>query len=251
MKCSRCDKQFEPQRCTARFCSTTCRVAAHRQRRKVETVTLNYAVKELFDPGDWVPFLLRRHYAKRRVGARRAFGLFLGTKLVGVVLFSVPAGSTLAASICGPEYADRVLELSRLSVPRRSPNAASYLIGQALRMLGDAVVVSFADAGVGHIGTVYQATNWLYTGRSAVTYHYHHPVTGRLIAKTRRHIDVKAARLGLAEGQLIKKPQPPKHRYVTVTGNRRFQRQARAALRYEVLPYPKGRSTRHRLRPMI
>jgi hypothetical protein len=225
-------------------------VASHRQRCKVKTVTLNYSVKELFDPGDWVPFLLKRHYAKRRVGARRAFGLFSGTKLVGVVLFSVPAGSTLAASICGPEYADKVLELSRLSVPRRSPNVASYLIGRALRMLGDSIIVSFADAGVGHVGAVYQACSWSYTGRSAVTYHYAHPVTGRIIAKTRRHIDTKAARLGLTEGQLCKTPQPAKHRYVTVTGNRRFKRQARAALRYEVLPYPKGRSTRHRLRPM-
>lgn len=225
-------------------------MASHRQKRRVKTVTLNYTVQELFDPSDWQPFVLKRHYARRKVGAKRAFGLFNDGELVGCVLYSQPASYTLCTSVCGPEFKPYVIELSRLSVPRRSPNAASFLVGRSLRLLGDHIVVSYADAGVGHVGNVYQATNWLYTGRSAVTYHYYDPHTKKLIARTRRHIDEKAARLGLTESLLTKVRQPAKHRYVTFTGNRRFTKRARAALRYPVLLYPKGKSQCHRLRPL-
>lgn len=226
-------------------------MASHRQKRRVKTVTLSYSVCELFDPSDWLPFMMKRHYARRKVGAKRAFGLFDNGALVGCVLFSQPASYTLCTSVCGPDFKPYVIELSRLSVPRRSPNAASYLVGRALRLLGDAVVVSYADAGVGHIGSVYQATNWLYTGRSAVTYHFYDPRTEKLIARTRRHIDAKAERIGLTEGLLTKIPQPAKHRYVIFTGNRRFTKRAQAALRYSVGDYPKGKSKRHRLRPLV
>lgn len=225
-------------------------MASHRHQRRVESVTLNYSVRELFDPSDWVPFMMKRHYARRKVGAKQAFGLFDDDVLVGCVLFSQPASYTLCTSVCGPEFKPYVIELSRLSVPRRSPNAASYLVGRALRLLGDYIVVSYADAGVGHVGSVYQATNWIYTGRSSSTYHYYDPRTQSLIARTRRHIDTKAERIGLTESLLTKVRQPAKHRYVTFAGNRRFTKRARAALRYSVSDYPKGKSKRHRLRPI-
>jgi hypothetical protein len=225
-------------------------MASHRSKKRVKSVTLSFEVRELFDSRKWEPLILKRHYARRKVSANRVFGLYSGQKLVGCVLFSKPASYTLCESVCGKEFKPHVLELSRLSVPRRSRNAASYLVGRALALLGNHVVVSYADAGVGHIGTVYQATNWLYTGRSSVSYFYHEPTSGKLIAKTRRHIDRKAARLGLTESKLLKVRQPSKHRYVIFTGNRRFKKQAAKSLQYLVLPYPKGKSKRHRLRPV-
>jgi len=248
--CQRCNMPFVAQRSTRKFCSDACRMGSMRTRRKVKSVTVNLEVRELFDPKQWKPFLLKRHYARRLVGARRAFGLFDNGKLVGCCLFSIPASYTLCKGVCGPDYKPFVLELSRLTTPRRMPNAASFLVGRALRLLGDHVVVSYADAGVGHVGAIYQATNWLYTGLSSGEFTYRHPATGAVIARTRRHIDEKAKALGLTEQQLIRERMVKKHRYVCFTGSKAFRRKAVEALAYAIQPYPKGKSKRHRLRPL-
>ena len=114
-------------------------------------------------------------------------------------------------------------------------------------MLGDKVVVSYADcnAHVGHVGYVYQATNWVYTGQASAEPAWLHPETREVISFTRRHIDKKAENLGLHWQQLIKRKQLGKHRYITFTGNRRFRLAAGRALRYKAYPYPKGETRRH------
>jgi hypothetical protein len=113
--------------------------------------------------------------------------------------------------------------------------------------LPDAVLVSYADCNdhVGHVGYVYQATNWLYTGRGTAEPKWVHPLTGQVISYTRRHIDTKAAKLGLDWRDLIREKQVGKHRYISFSGGRRFKKQARLALNYNVLPYPKGMTKRH------
>jgi hypothetical protein len=143
-----------------------------------------------------------------------------------------------------------VLELSRLVVTTSEANAASFLIGGSLRLLrasGDWIVVSYADCNdhVGHVGYVYQATNWLYTGKGSAEPKWAHPTTGEIISFTRRHIDIKARALGLHESELIKLPQTGKHRYVTFTGTRTFRKGALSSLKYRREPYPKGESQRH------
>jgi hypothetical protein len=91
---------------------------------------------------------------------------------------------------------------------------------------------------------VYQATNWIYTGKGSAEPKWLHPESGDVVSFTRRHIDKKAERLGLHWKDLDKEPQSGKHRYVFFTGNRRFRRAARAALKYQVQDYPTGRTSR-------
>jgi len=187
------------------------------------------------------------HYSQRRVGSRRSFGLFDAGQMVGCVVYSVPASYTLCKGVCGIEFKNFVLELSRLVVTTDRRNAASRLIGQSLKLLGDAVIVSYADCNshVGHVGYVYQATNWIYTGQGSAEPKWTHPKTGQVISYTRRHIDQKAKALGLDWRDLVKVKQQGKHRYVTFAGSRAFKRNARAALSYAIKPYPKGETTRH------
>lgn len=191
--------------------------------------------------------VMRHHYSHRKVGARACFGLVDDGSLVGCVAYSVPASYTLCNGVCGTEYRLNVLELSRLVVTTKARNAASFLIGNSLKLLGDSVVVSYADCNdhVGHVGYVYQATNWLYTGQGNAEPVWVNPADGSVVSFTRRHIDKKAEALGLDWRQLEKRPQSGKHRYVTFTGSKKFRKFARAALRYGVKPYPKGDTKRH------
>jgi hypothetical protein len=190
--------------------------------------------------------VMNHHYSQRKVGSKCSFGLFNDGEFVGCCVFSIPASYTLCNGVCGPEYRSKVLELSRLVVTTTKKNAASYLIGNSLKMIGDAIVVSYADTSqAGHIGYVYQATNWIYTGRGNAEPAWAHPSTGHFVSFTRRHIDKKAEKLGLCWKDLIKVPQLGKHRYVTFAGSKRFKNNCKKRLRYPILPYPKGTTTRH------
>lgn len=187
------------------------------------------------------------HYSHRRVGAKYSFGLWVGDDLAGCVTYSQPASYTLCKGVCGPNYKSDVLELSRLVVITGEQNAASYLIGNSLCKLGNSVVVSYADCNehVGHVGYVYQATNWIYTGRSTAEPVWVDPRSGEVVSYTRRHVDKKAEAIGLDWTQLTRKSQVGKHRYVTFTGDRRYKKKAQSQLRYHREEYPKGDTMRH------
>lgn len=191
--------------------------------------------------------VLAYHYSKRKVGAKHAFGLFNGDALVGCIVYSVPASYTLCKGVCGDKYRSHVVELSRLVITTELKNASSFLIASSLKKIGDAVVVSYADCNdhVGHIGYVYQATNWLYTGQATSEPKWAHPDTGEVISFTRRHIDKKAEALGLDWRDLIRIPQVGKHRYIMFTGTKAFRKRAHKELRYVCHPYPKGETKRH------
>lgn len=197
--------------------------------------------------------VMDNHYSQRKVGSRYSFGLFADS-IVGCCVFSIPASFTLCNGVCGKEYRNNVLELSRLVVTTKEKNAASELIGKALRLLaacGDWVIVSYADCNdhVGHVGYVYQATNWIYTGHATAEPKWLHPSTRSVISYTRRHIDKKAAAIGLDWKELIQEKQTGKHRYCTFAGSKKFKKIARSKLKYEEQPYPKGNTTRHFIEP--
>jgi hypothetical protein len=191
--------------------------------------------------------VLDHHYSGRCPGIKHCWGLFDGDTLVGCVVYSIPASYTLCNGICGKEYRQYVLELSRLVVTTTEKNAASFLVGKSLRSLPNSIVVSYADCNehVGHVGYVYQATNWLYTGQGNAEPIWLHPGTMEPISYTRRHIDIKAAKYGLEVDDLVKKKQVGKHRYVYFCGSKEFRKRALQDLRYKALPYPKGNTNRH------
>ena len=115
--------------------------------------------------------VVANHYLHRKAPCSKAFGLFHSEdplSCLGVVCYGVSASSTLLKGVCGVEQANNVYELTRLWVDDCVPkNGESFLIGRTLRLLDKEIVVSFADSSRGHVGVVYQATNWFYTGLSA------------------------------------------------------------------------------------
>jgi hypothetical protein len=112
------------------------------------------------------------------------------------------------------------------------------------------VVVSYADTGVGHVGYVYQATNFLYTGLSAKRTDWklkgREHLHGASIADLSRGQEHRAEWMRETYGDdFYLQDRPRKHRYVYLHGGKRDRVAMREALRYPVEPYPKGESQRY------
>lgn len=179
----------------------------------------------------------RSHYIGRLGSTSVSLGLFEGTELVGVVAFgTIPRNN--AASICGPSYTKNVMELTRLALIDQAPrNSESWFIGKALGWLSQnrsdvQILISYADASVGHVGTVYQATNWVYTGKSGGDVVWLCD-DGKVLHPRTTGWDKSV----LPPGRW--RPSPGKHRYVTFVGAPSVRREARKNLRWKPLPYPK------------
>jgi len=127
----------------------------------------NYTIKKL-SYAEAMRLVVDKHYLHRKAPCSVAFGLFLGDEVKGVICYGTPSSAPLRSGIAGIENALNVVELTRLwvcdSVPK---NGESFLIGRTIKQCGKEIVVSFAEIQQGHVGIVYQATNWIYTGLSA------------------------------------------------------------------------------------
>jgi hypothetical protein len=119
---------------------------------------------------DWIKEIVEeKHYLHRMGASSYCFGLFeTYTKdLVGAITYGTPTSPALAKGICGEDERLNVIELTRLWTEEDTPtNTESYLIGNTIPKLNKEILVSFADKSKRHVGTVYQATNWIYTGLS-------------------------------------------------------------------------------------
>jgi len=196
------------------------------------------------------PWLLEKHYAKRMCPISYAFGLYIDSILVGVVTYGVPSSSNLRMGICGLEYKENVIELNRLCCENK-PNYASYLIGKSLQMLPKPmIVVSFADTKQGHVGYVYQATNFIYTGLSAKRTdwkikgmeHLH----GTTISDISRGQENRASWMREKFGNdFYLQDRSRKHRYIYFVGNKTQKKLMLSSLKYGIEPYPKGDSRRY------
>ena len=127
-------------------------------------------------------FVHQHHYSKAYPAAKKAYKLRdPDGMIVGVAVFAVPASAKV---LTGPfpnlEPYVETIELSRLVLHDAVPfNAESWFVAQChhdLAAIGVRGVVSFSDplqrtthAGTivmpGHVGTIYQALNFTYTGR--------------------------------------------------------------------------------------
>ena len=114
-------------------------------------------------------------------------------------------------------------------------NFASYLVSHSLKMLDNGTfVVSYADTAWSHVGYVYQACNFLYTGLSAKRLDNYQPE-----GKHPRAYDKN-------NHSSLYQTRSSKHRYVYLVGDRRTKKQMRKDLRYKVEDhYPKGDETHY------
>lgn len=113
---------------------------------------------------------LHFHYAKAVPQSRLGYSVFNeASEWCGVILFSNGANQHIASSFGLVQ--GQVMELVRVAL-----NGKQECTSQALAMSLKAIrqdapliklIVSYADRNQGHIGVIYQATNWYYLGEFA------------------------------------------------------------------------------------
>tara|TARA_R110002020_G_scaffold2488_1_gene11676 strand:+ start:18824 stop:19555 length:732 start_codon:yes stop_codon:yes gene_type:complete len=162
-----------------------------------------------------------------------AHGIYFSDHLAGCVVFGAPSPPNIAPSVMGEKEADRVIQLARgACVHWAHPHSASKLIASGLRSAesrGYGCVIAFSDPDAGEIGTVYQATNWLYCGLTAKRPDYFNARGVRVVGRFQKG-DAK---------KLTKGDRTRKHRYVFLLGNKRDRKNLRKCLRWETDAYPK------------
>jgi len=184
--------------------------------------------------------IVRNHYSHTLPGGTKmSFGVILNGRLLGVMTFGV--GPFYGYKLVDGATPDDVVTLTRLWLSDELPrNSESKVLGVALRSLKRDTslkfVLAYSDPAVGHLGIIYQATNWLYTGLSTATPLYdigdgtlHH---SRSLAHQLGSHSIRYLTLQGINAKAI--PQSAKHRYIYFLDESWHSR-----LGVPVLPYPK------------
>ena len=192
------------------------------------------------------PWLLEKHYAKRIPQIMFAFGLYVEDVLTGVITYGIPASPSLCMGICGVEHSDQVLELNRICLMANNKNEASYLVAHSIKLLPKpTIIVSYADTEHGHVGYVYQATNFIYTGLSA------NRVDWTIRGQEYKHSKTISDGMSLESMKLkygddfYYTQRSRKHRYIYFHADRKYKKMLESKLKYATEPYPKGDSRRY------
>ena len=187
-------------------------------------------------------FIKTNHYSKGcHNGTSPNYGLFYSGEMIGCIQVATPCSENVRAFIFGKEHKDRVKELHRLFIHDGTPkNMESWFISKVLRQIRIDrpdlwALVSFADTTVGHIGTIYQATNALYYGMTDKK-RFYIDQDGRLRHPRQQgvNISIKAAK---EKGWLPTK-RSAKHRYVFILGSKKQKKDRTNKLQIETFSYP-------------
>ena len=185
--------------------------------------------------------VLRWHYSRTMPAAKLVrIGVWEGGRFVGVILYGSGANRHLARPF--GLRSTEACELVRVALAPGRHHPTSRALAYSLKMLrrqspGLRLIVSYADTKEGHLGTIYQATNWVYIGASTQPYikllgRIEHPRSlydrygrgGQRIAWLREHVDPRAERIEM----------PAKLKYVWP-----YEKALRQQLEVLGQPYPK------------
>jgi len=188
-------------------------------------------------------FIKEHHYSHGCHNGPTCYGLFEEKKLVGVLAFATPCSENVRGSIFGSSHVDKVTELHRLVLFDYCPkNSESWFISRCLKLLKKdkpriCAVISFADTTEGHLGIIYQATNFLYYGMSSKAKFYIDG-DGRLRHPRQCGVNIKkdeATRRGWKSTY-----REAKHRYVILLPDSKKQKKELISmLKIDISPYPK------------
>jgi len=186
--------------------------------------------------------VMRWHYSRAMPKSKLVkIGVWEDGHFRGAIVYGLGANRHLANPF-GLKSTE-VVELVRVALAPGREHPTSRCVAISLRLLRRQspdlkLVVSYADSGQGHVGTIYQAGGWLYLGGSEQSYikvlgKVEHPRTlydrygrnGQSIPWLRENVDPRAERVAMA----------PKLKYVFPL-DKRLRRELEAV----ALPYPKS-----------
>ena len=184
------------------------------------------------------------HYSRAMPASKLVrIGVWEGGRFVGAIIYGAGANRHLARPFGLTMF--EACELVRVALAPGREHPTSKCVAISLRMLrrqspGLKLVVSYADRKEGHLGIIYQATNWLFLGEANQPYikvkgEVVHPRSlyerygrgGQSIPWLRKHVDPNARKV----------PMPNKIKYVYP-----FDATVRQHLTAVAKPYPKRTS---------
>ena len=212
--------------------------------------------------------IVKNHYSHKFSLCQVAYGIFYITdkqsnffnaieeKLIGTCVFSQPAGRSTAESISPLIKIKECMELIRLVIlDGYGKNIESYTISQCLKLLKKdfphvKCIISYSDNAQNHIGKIYQATNFLFTGLNSDTNlmpNFSVSLTGPPNYKW-LHSRTVSSRWGSHNVEYLKKKigktfwrkkESGKFRYIYILSDKKTKREILKTLKMEILPYPK------------
>jgi len=204
---------------------------------------LNLEVKKI-DYKTAMNLIVEKHYLHRKCPCSIAFGLFSNNELVGVIVFGKPSSYTLCEGIAGKEESKNVIEFNRLWVcDTMGKNTESWFISRVIKQCPFEIIVSFADTEQGHIGYIYQATNWLYCGESKKQRYFrlkeNSDNEGGTKYRRRERMPKNKIIEQYGEEYVEEYYSSLKHRYIYINACKRRKNELLNKLKYKILPYPK------------
>ena len=192
-------------------------------------------------------FISTYHYSHLMPdGSKECFIGYYGDRVAGVVVYGI--------GVTNQSFPENIplkdcRELIRLWSPDGMPkNTESYLISKTLKMLPKNVscVVSYSDPEQGHLGKIYQATNFIYLGQSkrhkmlvdGQGNRFHKRTIG---SYKRRHPEL----VGKSDAEIMELygwkcvSCRGKYKYITFLGTKDVRRKMRLAVTTKKLKYPK------------
>lgn len=157
---------------------------------------------------------IKRHHYTHSVPSGKSFYLACGP---AIVVWSIPANKNIAPFLLGRP--GEVWELARLWAPdHHKADLLTQAISQAVRWLKHTVpdldcCVSYADPNVGHLGGVYRAASWIYSGQVEEGRYYQ--VGNQVVSRRKFHSGGRSMTKAeiLATGATELK-RPGRHRFV-------------------------------------
>ena len=223
----------------------------------------------------------KNHYTHKWTSCSVAYGVYtkdyvestffggFDSRLIGVLVYGNAVGRNSSTSITPLLTNDNVFELTRLWIEDgHGSNIESYCIAESFRLLNMEFpqikcILSYADSEVGHAGTIYQATGFLYQGDNYVdialmpnysvsligppNYDWIHSrnVYGRW--KT-HNVDKLKERIGKT---FWRKRESGKHRYIKFISNKIENKRLSKSLIHKLLPYPKSTSFTEQIQEVV
>lgn len=127
--------------------------------------------------------ILKWHYSRSVPMVQVGYAVFNEAgEWCGVICYGIGANNHI-----GSPYGlatGQIAELVRVALNGKQESTSKALALSLKLIKKDCpllqMLVSYADTGQEHVGTIYQATNWVYTGRQKVTDSLIDPVTGKV-----------------------------------------------------------------------
>tara|TARA_R100001594_G_scaffold146084_2_gene197015 strand:+ start:3480 stop:4220 length:741 start_codon:yes stop_codon:yes gene_type:complete len=179
-----------------------------------------------------------------RFGYRVSHGIYFKKTLGGALVYAQPQVRSLG--LFGQDFGTRsVIQLSRGACAFWTPKGtATRLISQSCKILkkeGIAGIVAYCTPEAGEIGTIYQASNFIYYGQTNGSWEYY--LDNRWIGE--RSFAHKKKWLSNQTGEVKKMYKEsfdniekrrvlPRYKYIKI-----LNRKAKKSFKHESLPYPK------------